>query len=73
MKAQLSEAAAVDYELVYKGNDTIHIVGVGRITFSSLSPATCAQLEKILDGDNNPLYVKKKVLKSSPKATSEGK
>lgn len=73
MKAQLSEAAAAEFELTYKGNDTIHIVGIGRITFSSISPATCAQLEKIVDGDSNPLYVKKKVLKSTPKAISEGK
>lgn len=71
--ATLSEAVAAEYELVWKGSDSITINGFGSVTFSAIKLPTAAQIAKYVDADGNGIYLKKKAPKVSPKPITEGK
>jgi len=71
--ATLKEAVSAEYELVWKGSDTITINGFGSVTFSAIGLPTAAQIAKFVDADENPIYIKKKAAKSTPKPAAEAK
>lgn len=65
--ATLSAAVSAEYDLVWTGSNTITINGFGSVTFSAIGLPTAAQIAQFVDGDGNPIYIKKK----APKATLE--
>lgn len=72
--ATLSAAVANEYELVWTGSNTITINGFGSVTFSQIGLPTAAQIcEKFVDGDGNPLYIKKKAAKPIQEPASKAK
>ena len=73
MKATLNDATAAEYELLYKGGDTITIVGFGQVNFSKLSLTGAARVAEIKDANGNSIYLKKKEPKTAPKSTQPDK
>lgn len=71
--ATLSEAVSAEYELVWKGSPTITINGFGSVTFSQIGLPTAARIANFVDGDGNPIYIKKKAAKVIQKPASEAK